>query len=256
MANFSIAARKIGPPPEGTVPIGPKLLRRFYEPILFLCTLIEMIKGERGPEPADPRPDFSLSAEQAFHCYVYKLAQVCDNERGGTTVTSFAVLQEPGRILYVFGSNQRDTQPLEDVKVFVTSILTDLKGLVNTPGEHIAKLSKIRRDVLKFNKPRLGYYIECFARALGACLDICADDDTGDKGSQSDDSSASIQATGDSPVPSSQGDNDDETRTTSNLSSLGRILERLQDACSFIHAHDDDLSLEECKLGLLGHLIR
>ena len=151
---------------------------------MLLRTLIQVIPGGRPSEPADPSSGLSQSPEEAFQCYVYKLAQVCDNERGGTTVTSFAVLREPDKIFYIFASNQMTAQQMEDVKAFVTSILTKLQEAL-TLGDFGARLTNtIRRDILRFNKPRLDHYIRHFAAQLPECLSRCASEDPSSDASQ------------------------------------------------------------------------
>lgn len=54
---------------------------------------------------------------------------------------------------------------------FVTSILTDLKGLNASNASRVTELThSIRRKILDFNKPRLDYYLEKLYEALCDCL--------------------------------------------------------------------------------------
>lgn len=108
------------------------------------------------------------NAEQTFKCFVYRLAQVCDNRRGhhGATVTSIAVLEEPEGIHYIVGANNR--KDLSDVEDFVKQLLNIISKLSGKPTFPIR--TEALWHILRFNKERIKYYLSATVAHLEKCL--------------------------------------------------------------------------------------
>jgi hypothetical protein len=80
------------------VPLG-KLQRRFYEPLVLLLALNQACMHNYVPRVAEPLTEVPLhSPEELFKDFVNKLCQICDNKRGGDSVTAISVLQFPDRV--------------------------------------------------------------------------------------------------------------------------------------------------------------
>lgn len=152
--------------------LGGKLKRRFYESIVYEKSLMNACPS--GPErsPNSLTGDLDGSIENAFHGFLNRLAQVCDNKRGGTTVTAIKVLQDFDCVRYFLGSNQRDEQDLTQVKEFVTRLMK----VINKSDHKARKTSSLPFRsalwlVLEFNLPRIKVYVKILATWLNKCLE-------------------------------------------------------------------------------------
>lgn len=158
------------------IPLRWKFSRRFYEPIVLEAAL----KKIRPPVYSDTRRDPNAmnddvdSAEQTFKCYSNRLAQMCDNVRGGSgaTVSSIAILEEPGGPHYIIGSNGRKESELRDVKDFVEQLLKIIAKATELSTDTAVQ---VRREALwhifKFNKHRIKFYVTSSVSYLHECLE-------------------------------------------------------------------------------------
>ncbi|ROT39949.1 hypothetical protein SODALDRAFT_332098 [Sodiomyces alkalinus F11] len=159
-----------------------KLKRRFYESIVFGVALKNIFHNnfEVSDRTPNSEPDANEGAEQAYHRFVYRLAHICDNEKGGSTVTAIAVLEEPDCIRYLVGSNERKGQQEVEVKDFLTKILRMVgKWDHQATDEHTTLCTALFRSILQFNLPRIKAYLAHLAKALDLCIDHCDRDING-----------------------------------------------------------------------------
>ncbi|KAG8354244.1 hypothetical protein FVEN_g7674 [Fusarium venenatum] len=152
----------------------PHQLGVLYEPIV-----LELALQKAGTFPTYPHekqstvkyeaemPDF-----EAFQFYVNKLAQVCDNERGGDTISALAILQGSVGPNYVFGFNSKDTRGLKTTQNFVQALL-DLVGKNPDDFQTAALGKRVLWFILSFNIPRLKEYLQCLSEAVQECLKSC-----------------------------------------------------------------------------------
>ncbi|KAK4173522.1 hypothetical protein QBC36DRAFT_293307 [Triangularia setosa] len=170
------------------LPLDNQQAKRFYEPLLLLCCLYIIFSGaENGVRPPDLDSPVDKNSQGTFSCFVNKLSQVCDSQRGGNTVTAFAVLQT-GSIEYRFTSNQRTLAEFESTTRYVKNLLGILGGAQDnvihearqTP-EDCQIFSTLIREVLQFNRPRITeYHIEHqFAKNLDFCISACSGSEFG-----------------------------------------------------------------------------
>ncbi|KAJ9156396.1 hypothetical protein NKR23_g1159 [Pleurostoma richardsiae] len=117
--------------------------------------------------------DTLLSNAQAFRSFVNKLAQVCDNRQGGSTVTALVVLQGHGGPEFIIGSNQREEFDLADTQDFVQRLL---ELVAKNPLQLKRKplLKRVLWSILLFNIPRVEAYLDYLLRYLGECIADCA----------------------------------------------------------------------------------
>lgn len=152
----------------------PDQLEVLYEPII-----LESVLQEAGPTPTyahESQSTGTYEAEmpdlKAFQFYVNKVAQVCDNERGGNTISALAILRGSVGPNYVFGFNFKDTGGLETTRNFVQALL-DLVGK-NPDNLQTAALGKrVLWFILSFNLPRLKEYLQLLSQAVQECLESC-----------------------------------------------------------------------------------
>ncbi|KAF6826260.1 hypothetical protein CMUS01_09502 [Colletotrichum musicola] len=162
---------------EQDTPQAPRLSHKqlIYEPIVLEHALKLACRRQRDvfAEPSAVEVDsFTTSNTQAFHSFVDKLAQVCDNQRGGTTVTSFSILKGDVGPQYVFGSNQRTEADLCEVQEFVE----DLLRFVGTNPSNLKPkplTKQVLWKILLFNQLRLQLYLERLEGHLEGCIKDC-----------------------------------------------------------------------------------
>ncbi|KAK3689313.1 hypothetical protein B0T22DRAFT_169856 [Podospora appendiculata] len=165
------------------VPLTPSVRHRFYEPVVFLFCIIAANFKNRTTRTPDLETDDGKSPTDSFRCFVNKLGQICDSERGGDTITAFAVLQ-PGMIEYRFASNSRDRNALNRVKKYVIKILRMLGDASNEElktsdlSRHASVFSVVLRTILAFNWPRIELHIAALKQQFGFCADACRLDES------------------------------------------------------------------------------
>ncbi|KAK1711783.1 hypothetical protein BDP67DRAFT_405446 [Colletotrichum lupini] len=155
-------------------PAGVDQCQLFYEPIVLEQALQVACRAGQDVFNGTPKVenDSLASQVQVFRSFVEKLAQACDNERGGQTVTSFTVLEGEDGPEYVFGSNHRDADELSETQQFAEDLLT-LVGK-NPTGLKPKPLAKqVLWKILLFNLPRLDIYLNNVGKYLDACIDDC-----------------------------------------------------------------------------------
>jgi hypothetical protein len=151
---------------------------KFYGPIILLSALNDACIDSRPVNFPDLSSDAEKSPEHGFHDFVNKLAQLCDIERGGKTVTALAVLQYPDHIQYRFTSNNRETRELDDTQKFITTILNALGKAEKRNVQGIA--SNILRTSLCFTRPRVEAYVKTMKNEVTRCISATQKENTGE----------------------------------------------------------------------------
>ncbi|GAB1318155.1 hypothetical protein MFIFM68171_08365 [Madurella fahalii] len=169
---------------SGIVPLpAPLGTWRFYEPLLLLYCLKSVLPMNNGTRPSDLEGIADKEPREAFFCFVNKLSQVCDSERGGGTITAFGVLQT-GSIEYRFASNQRDSQSLDGVRRYVIDLLETLgqapDATFRDANQRAALTAQILGKILGFNQQRIKIYLRCLLKHIDFCIDGCHAEGTTD----------------------------------------------------------------------------
>ncbi|KAH7184568.1 uncharacterized protein B0J16DRAFT_267046 [Fusarium flagelliforme] len=154
----------------------PEQLEALYQPILLEDALHKAATFPTYPHESDNQSAGTYQAEmedlEAFRFYVNKLAQVCDNERGGDTVSAIAILRGSAGPNYVIGSNFRDPGDLQMTKDFM-QVLLDLMGKNPDKLQPKALRSRVLWFILSFNIPRLQEYLQHLSQAVQECRESC-----------------------------------------------------------------------------------
>ncbi|KAK6205714.1 hypothetical protein LQW54_008294 [Pestalotiopsis sp. IQ-011] len=150
------------------------VLTRFYQPIILEKALTKI--HEPYKQYADVAPalqeDALLSTRQAFQAFVNKLAQACDSEPHGATVTAVAILRNPNNFpLYVVASNFRNDEALQDTRRFLSSLLETIRQEREIGRRPLLK--KILWSLLSFNSNRVKSYLGRLVHCLDECLEKC-----------------------------------------------------------------------------------
>ncbi|KAK3948840.1 hypothetical protein QBC32DRAFT_268069 [Pseudoneurospora amorphoporcata] len=161
----------------GIIPLEPGLSLRFYEAVLLLYCLKEVMSEAKSVKEPDLESDAGRSSRDSFRCFVNKLSQICDNERRGRTVTAFAVLR-PGLTQYRFASNQRTNEELNYVKAYIDDILLLLGS---TPEDQLSDVfGTVLEKVIAFNQPVIKHHIKNLTQRdrMDFCAKVCEEEDT------------------------------------------------------------------------------
>jgi len=158
------------------VPVTSKLANRFYEPLIITLGLNAAYSLNQSPQNPDVQSDKAQSAEYDFHRFVDKLAQLCQTEPGGDSVTAFVVLNPPEGIQYRFACNQRKKDDLIQVKTYISSILTKL-GTVST-DTLTEMISPILRQSLSFTRSKVQAYVRMLVEQTVDCIKACKRENT------------------------------------------------------------------------------
>lgn len=143
---------------DSIVPVQPKLLKRFYEPLVLL-SILGRNRGEHLNEEGfevleDPTVLDNYKLRRSF---VRNLAYLCDHQKGGDPTTAIALQQLPQNIVYWFASNRT---PLNDTaEIFLRGTLKTLVGLKGTDVQHVKE--DIFLNAVNFSSKRIMYYIGC-----------------------------------------------------------------------------------------------
>ncbi|KAH6603565.1 hypothetical protein Trco_008340 [Trichoderma cornu-damae] len=165
---------------EEPIPLGSRIVHKFFEPIILLVALIDAVKHAAKPPPPEPPVDVK-DPKQLFCAFVNKLGHVCDSEKGGDTVTSFVILKDEsmsGRAQYVFAANRQTDSQLQATAAYVKMLLHKVsqapEGQLN---QHYARGSLLYH-ILRFNRPRVSIYLRELRSQAQLCLQKCQADRT------------------------------------------------------------------------------
>lgn len=158
------------------IPLPSSLSWRLYETLIFLCCLTAVLRKNNKTKTPDLQTITDKEPKESFTCFVNKLAQVCDNKRGGDTVTAFAVLR-PGPIEYRFAANRREEKDLEETRRYVEDLLMTLGAastlVIRDASQRAALHCEVLGKIIAFNKPRISTYLRAFLKHVDFCIKGC-----------------------------------------------------------------------------------
>ncbi|KAM3475002.1 hypothetical protein MY5147_003985 [Beauveria neobassiana] len=111
----------------------------------------------------------SLSDTETFLC---KLAQICDSQKGGDTITALACLTGRDGLEYIICSNSRQDSELNECVRFLTKLLN---YVMTNPDELQAKAlrKQVLWRILKFNIGRVSHYLKALFEMVQRCINDC-----------------------------------------------------------------------------------
>ncbi len=160
MSSTSISI-PLGEGQEEPIALAPRILHRFYEPVMMLASLIEETKDTALPWPPEGPID-TEDTKQVFHAFANKLAHIFDSAKGGSTITSFMVLKGEGSsplVHYWFAVNKQTGPELETTAAFVKKLLNKIGKCPADSKQQDAIRKELLYDVLRFNRPRTSVYL-------------------------------------------------------------------------------------------------
>ncbi|KAM7218038.1 hypothetical protein V8F06_006573 [Rhypophila decipiens] len=176
-------------PDEKPIPLGSKVLHKFYEPVILLVSLMDAVSSDPSiasisEATGSSNRDTDKSDIQEFKAFLNKLSHVCSSSKGPKTVTSFVVLRDRpspgyknGRVHYWFAANEQTTEKLADTQAYVQKLLKKVcrapLGSHDQEGRDAAR-KDIHRDVLVFNRRRITTYLGMIQDQTAKCLERLA----------------------------------------------------------------------------------
>lgn len=159
----------------------PKLKDRFYKTLIVYDAVKSVGPKTLRPMVMYQAPDHPLDKEEeVFRRFVDKIAQFCDCRKGGSTVTSIAVLGA-SIPLYVLASNKRNQKEDRAVTSFVSDMLRQVRELGERGsgnGSWTAQHDHLLEYVIAFNSQRVADLIKMVGEAAGLSLNALANDDS------------------------------------------------------------------------------
>ncbi len=158
----------------GRLQLSPKLVRRFYEPVLLLHALDE-IRGRRM-KPATNLEDPDLDSRKARRAFTDGIAYICAYDKGPNFVTAVGLEKSPQGVDVWLAANNSIEQ---GVIPFLEDILQCLQqigvqdNVIERDRAGKAAVDLLSSKITTFNTPKLGYYYNLIKRRyVQPCLSI------------------------------------------------------------------------------------
>jgi hypothetical protein len=173
--NVSMPAPATPPTP---LSLSPKLMKRFYEP-LVLQHVLDPIRGSRiGCEFLSSLDESELDNRKLRRSFVNSLAYICDFKKGGATVTAIALETRPaGVVIWVAANETVKKNVVLSLEEILKSLagLDGLDGVVDKESTAAVEESTFRRAV-ELGMPRVKAYWKLVQGPLERCLKILEDE--------------------------------------------------------------------------------
>jgi hypothetical protein len=143
-----------------------RILGRFYEPLILLCTL-GRTRGEHQPA------DFPRSAnvtkwplKYVRRLFLNQLAFLCDYDTGGDSVTAISIQHTPQERIFWIAAN---SSPSKRIAPFMQARLVLLKNVAENRVVVDDTMDHFLAACIDHAKPRIKTYLQFFTKELEAC---------------------------------------------------------------------------------------
>lgn len=153
-----------------TVPVKPKLQKRFYEALVLLNILGRAQGDHIDEEPLEQtaEPSELVDLREIRRTFLKQLAYICDSEKGGDTTTALVAEQTPQGVVLWIASNRCSEVYEERVKLYLDRILRRLRHLRIDQVEDVEEY--IVAESVKFCSKRLVDYQKFLRDSLKRCI--------------------------------------------------------------------------------------
>lgn len=144
--------------------------RRFYEPIILTKALTDIYRDMGSSRPPDPVEHQENEGER-LKSLINRIANVCDNIKGGTTVSAAAILQDREGIVYLLASNQvsyADSMKASELLTQILERISGVSGLDNAMRRQVK--AEVLRMALVHNWKRIRLYMRALVENAAHCL--------------------------------------------------------------------------------------
>ena len=112
--------------------------------------------------------------QQIFHLFVNQLALICQVDSNGDAVSSCVVTQEPDKVVYVFASNCRSEEGLEDTSRSLSGILEMVPPFdESADNQDFETRGRMLRAVLALTSSRVSRYLKALGQQTKDCIASC-----------------------------------------------------------------------------------
>jgi hypothetical protein len=145
-----------------------RLLKRFYEPLVLLHVL-DRNGEQRTPRSLEITDSSEMQLRDLRRTFLDQLAYVCDNIKGGDTVTAIALEAQPsGTVFWVAANNGVSTRTAD----FLDKVLCTLQSLAmcQTESARSATEAELSQMCIEFGIRRVKAYQALMRKPLQQCL--------------------------------------------------------------------------------------
>ena len=143
-----------------------RILSRFYEPLILLCTL-GRTRGEHRPTDFPRSADVtSWPLKYVRRLFLNQLAFLCDYDTGGDSVTAISIQHTPQRRIFWIAAN---ICPSKKIAPFVQDRLSLLKYVAESRVAVDEAMGQFLAACIDHAKPRIKAYFHFLTRLLEAC---------------------------------------------------------------------------------------
>lgn len=156
--------------PEDTIPVNPKLQKRFYEAVILLNVLSRSQGDHIDEDPLGPaaEPSDLVNSREIRRNFLKQLSYICDSEKGGDTTTAIGAEQTPQGVILWIASNKCSLIHDKKVKKYLDDILLRLRHLQKDRENDVEQY--IVSNSVKFCSKRLIGYQNLLKTPLKLCI--------------------------------------------------------------------------------------
>jgi hypothetical protein len=146
-----------------------RILSRFYEPLILLCTL-GRTRGEHRPADFPWSTDVtSWPVKYIRRLFLNQLAFLCDYDTGGDSVTAISIQHTPEQRIFWIAANTCFSKKMVP---FVQICLLQLKYVAESQVAIDEAIDPFLAACIDHAKPRIKAYSHFLTRQLKACEEI------------------------------------------------------------------------------------
>jgi hypothetical protein len=156
------------------VPLECHRLEAMYLPIAVEKALTEVCHANKAvTSDAIGGDNLSLLSEvSVYHAFLDKIAQSCDHQRGGDTITAVTVEQAPQGPIFVLAFNRRTRSQARHIADFLRNLLSYVgQNPDNLNSKPLKK--RVLWRILLHHVHRLKHYLKGVAKAIHQCIEYC-----------------------------------------------------------------------------------
>lgn len=143
-----------------------RILSRFYEPLILLCTL-GRTRGEHRPADFPRSADVTIwPLKYVRRLFLNQLAFLCDYDTGGDSVTAISIQHTPQERIFLIAAN---ICPSRKIVPFVQNCVLLLKYAAESRVAIDEAIDLFLAACIDHAKPRIKAYSRFFTRQLNAC---------------------------------------------------------------------------------------
>ena len=143
-----------------------RILSRFYEPLILLCTLGRTRGEHRRADYPRSTNVTSWPLKYVRRLFLNQLAFLCDHDTGGDSVTAISIQHTPQQRIFWIAAN---ICPSKKIVAFVQHCLLQLKCVAESRVAIDKAIDPFLVACIDHAKPRIKAYLLFFTKQLKTC---------------------------------------------------------------------------------------